>query len=365
MGGSVFWLVTANDNFTDGCARHLQELSTDKKRTRQAAFRQPSKADPRVAVFRVRVEKLALTQTKAKDWFSGADVSVKALDEGTFTRLYCSDCFPRNIFHPDGRSRRAALQPPGYYNRDKEAARKRQKRTPIADQAVPLFSGALNGLVGGMCTALPTACAVPMPAAPQVDVDGQLSRLASLHAQGALTDAEFTAAKAKVLFNGTNMPVAVAAAPAAAPAGAPAPIATTQRATAAAPPSPLTAAAPAAPADAAVLASAERAVAAAAPASPPPPLLAAIAMPPPPPRTTTAMPDASVQREAAGEEGEDDEVEVEVEQEEAEAEASEAEAVSEDEVEEVARPLQSPAAATPSLAGGDVQISAASGATFS
>jgi len=52
-----------------------------------------------------------------------------------------------------------------------------------------------------------------------------------------------------------------------------------------------------------------------------------------------------------------DEVEVEVEQEEAEEEA-----MSEDDVEEVAPPLQSSAAAAPSLAGGDVQISAASGA---
>ena len=49
------------------------------------------------------------------------------------------------------------------YNRDKEAARKRQNRTPVAVQAVPLFRGALNGLVGGMCTPLPTACAVPLP----------------------------------------------------------------------------------------------------------------------------------------------------------------------------------------------------------
>ena len=50
-------------------------------------------------------------------------------------------------------------------------------------------------------------------------------------------------------------------------------------------------------------------------------------------------------------------MEVEVEQQEAEAEA-----MSEDEVEEVAPPLRSSAAAAPSLAGGDVQISAASGA---
>ena len=48
------------------------------------------------------------------------------------------------------------------YNRDKEAARKRQNRTPVAVQAVPLFKGALNGLVGGTCTPLPTACAAPL-----------------------------------------------------------------------------------------------------------------------------------------------------------------------------------------------------------
>ena len=60
-----------------------------------------------------------------------------------------------------------------------------------------------------------------------------------------------------------------------------------------------------------------------------------------------------------------DEVEVEVEQEESEAEeavAKEAEAMSEDEVEEVAPPLQRSAAVAPSLEGGDVQISAAAGA---
>jgi len=75
----------------------------------------------------------------------------------------------------------------------------------------------------------------------------------------------------------------------------------------------------------------------------------------------SSAPDASVQREAARE-GEDDEVEVDVEQEESEASEAEAEAMSEDDVEEVAPPLQSSAAAAPSLAGGDVQISAASGA---
>ena len=55
-------------------------------------------------------------------------------------------------------------------------------------------------------------------------------------------------------------------------------------------------------------------------------------------------------------------MEVDVEQEESEASEAAGEAVSEDDVEEVAPPLQSPAAAAPSLAGGDVQISAASGA---
>jgi len=53
-------------------------------------------------------------------------------------------------------------------------------------------------------------------------------------------------------------------------------------------------------------------------------------------------------------------VEAQVEQE--EAEEAEAAAMSEDEVEEVAPPLQSSAAAADTLEGGDVQISAASGA---
>ena len=62
--------------------------------------------------------------------------------------------------------------------------------------------------------------------------------------------------------------------------------------------------------------------------------------------------------------GDDSEVEVEVEEESEaeEAEAEEAEAMSEDEVEEVAPPLQRSAAVAPSLEGGDVQISAAAGA---
>ena len=65
-----------------------------------------------------------------------------------------------------------------------------------------------------------------------------------------------------------------------------------------------------------------------------------------------------------GEEGEDDEVEVEVEQEESEEEKEEEEeAMSDDGLEEVAPPPQSSAAAVPLLEGGDVQISAASGAS--
>ena len=74
-----------------------------------------------------------------------------------------------------------------------------------------------------------------------------------------------------------------------------------------------------------------------------------------------SAPDASVQREAAGEEGEVDEVEVEVEQEEAEADEPGAPSMSDDEVEEVAPPLPRLVAVASSFAGGDVQISAASG----
>ena len=76
-----------------------------------------------------------------------------------------------------------------------DARRDQRKRMKAADQ-----SSTQAGLAGA--APLPTAFAMPLPAActaPVSDVAGQLERVAELNAKGLLTDAEFTAAKAKIL----------------------------------------------------------------------------------------------------------------------------------------------------------------------
>jgi hypothetical protein len=59
-----------------------------------------------------------------------------------------------------------------------------------------LFGEAANGFVG---MGAPAAAAAPAAPAADADPMAQLERLAALHAQGALTDEEFAAQKAKLL----------------------------------------------------------------------------------------------------------------------------------------------------------------------
>ncbi len=62
----------------------------------------------------------------------------------------------------------------------------------------PLARLAVGAAVGGAAQVAPRAAA-PVPAAAPVDETGELERRAKLHESGALTDAEFAAAKARVL----------------------------------------------------------------------------------------------------------------------------------------------------------------------
>ena len=77
---------------------------------------------------------------------------------------------------------------------DARADQRERKRLKAAEQSTQAgWAGAAP---------IPTAFAMPLPAAcaaPVSDVAGQLERVAELKAKGVLTDAEFTAAKAKIL----------------------------------------------------------------------------------------------------------------------------------------------------------------------
>jgi putative oligomerization/nucleic acid binding protein len=70
----------------------------------------------------------------------------------------------------------------------------------VADMQAQLDAMQAQQAQQAMAPAAPPAYAAPAPAAPAgADIAGQLQQLATLKAQGILSDAEFEAAKAKIL----------------------------------------------------------------------------------------------------------------------------------------------------------------------
>src|SRR6476660_6184426 len=69
----------------------------------------------------------------------------------------------------------------------------------VADMQAQLDAMQAQQAQGAMAAAAPSAVPPPAPAPAGVDLAGQLQQLAALKAQGILSDAEFEAAKAKLL----------------------------------------------------------------------------------------------------------------------------------------------------------------------
>jgi len=88
--------------------------------------------------------------------------------------------------------------------RNQKAAAQQQEineSQQVADMQAQLDAMQAQQAQQAMAPAAPPAYAAPAPAAPAggADIAGQLQQLATLKAQGILSDAEFEAAKAKIL----------------------------------------------------------------------------------------------------------------------------------------------------------------------
>jgi hypothetical protein len=70
-----------------------------------------------------------------------------------------------------------------------QAGKRHEGQAQINDQAQDAYAA----------TSAPPSALAPVAAAPADDTTSEIERLASLHTSGALTDGEFTAAKAKLL----------------------------------------------------------------------------------------------------------------------------------------------------------------------
>ena len=111
-------------------------------------------------------------------------------------------------------NKRQRLGEEAYLQEKRDAAkvyrrRLKEKAAAAANMEVPSAEetdGGMDGMGFGAMP-LPTAFAMPLPAVP-IDVAGQLERLATLFANGKLSDGEFAAAKAAVLapFKASQLP---------------------------------------------------------------------------------------------------------------------------------------------------------------